>query len=346
MKRVLVLLLIGFAAVPAWLAGSGEGQPAQEEKPLRIVTCGKAHSLVLHALYMFPDASDTMVAFGRSSQVGGRFVSLLDPEAEKRAVLAPDAGVEEILAHKPDWVVLKSYLKSGLGRQLEDIGMSVLYLDLENPEQFRRDTTAIGELFGNPDRAMKLNRFFAENLESIQKRSALLAEEEKPTTLLLYYGTRSGTSSFNIPPKQWLQARMVQWAGGNPVWFEAAAGSGWQQVNFEQIAAWNPEYILLVSYHSPVDEVKKNLISDPKWSQLKAVQRGHLLAFPVDYLSWDQPDPRWILGLHWMAAKLHPQASASTDMESRVVEFYSFVYGLSEKQITRQIVPRIRGDYP
>ena len=51
------------------------------------------------------------------------------------------------------------------------------------------------------------------------------------------------------------------------------ADPGWQQIGFEQIAAWNPDVILLVSYHTPVDEVKASLLSDPKWRELEAVKQ-------------------------------------------------------------------------
>ena len=345
-KNLFVLLFILFAASPAWLGGSGASTLAEGEPSLRVVTCGKAHFLVLDALYMFPEAAESVVAFGTGSQVGGNFISLLDPEAEQRAVLAPDPGVEEILALRPDCVVLKSYLKSGLGRQLEDLDVPVLYVDLESPDQFRKDITAIGELFGNSERAEALNRFFQENLLEVQRMSRGMPESEKPDTLLLYYGLRSGTASFNVPPRQWLQTSLVQWAGGRPVWFEAAAGAGWQQIGFEQIAAWNPDYILLVSYHTPVDEVKATLLTDPKWLELEAVRRGNLLAFPADYLSWDQPDPRWILGLQWLVGKLHPGLRDTAEVEKKVVEFYSFVYGLPVQRIEEEILPMIRGDYP
>jgi iron complex transport system substrate-binding protein len=345
-KSLIVLLFMLFTVSPAWLGGATAPPPVEKEPSLRVITCGKAHFLVLDALYMFPEAAESVVAFGNSSQVGGNFVALLDPEAQQRALLAPDPGVEEILAHRPDHVVLKSYLKGGLGRQLEDLDVSVLYVDLENPGQFHRDIAAIGELFANPERAEALNSFFAQNLLEVQRLSRAIPESEKPDTLFLYYSTRSATASFNVPPRQWLQTSLVQWAGGKPVWFAAAAGSGWQKVGFEQIAAWNPDYILLVSYHAPVDEVKAALLSDPKWLQLEAVRRGNLLAFPADYLSWDQPDPRWILGLYWLAGKLHPQTVTSAQVEKKVTEFYSFVYGLPEERIEEVILPMIQGDYP
>jgi iron complex transport system substrate-binding protein len=344
--NLFVLLFIVVAASPAWLGGSQASNPVERQQSVRVITCGKAHFLVLDTLYMFPEAVESVVAFGDSSQVGGNFIFLLDPEAEQRAVLAPDPGVEEILAHRPDYVVLKSYLSNGLGRQLEDLNVSVLYVDLESPDQFRQDIAAIGKLFGNSERAEALNRFFDESLRTVQRIGEAIPESEKPNTLLLYYGARSGTASFNVPPRQWLQTSLVQWAGGRPVWFEAAAASGWQQIGFEQIAAWNPDYILLVSYHTPVDEVKATLLSDPKWLELEAVRRGNLLAFPADYLSWDQPDPRWILGLQWLVGKLHPGLGATAEVEKKVVEFYSFVYGLSAQRIEEAILPMIRGDYP
>ena len=171
-KRALVGLFILCTAAPAWLEGSKENPPAAEGRLPRIVTGGKAHSLVLNALYMFPEASQSLVAFGRTSQVGGNFVFFLDPRAENRALLSPDPGVEEILAHNPDWVVLKSYLKDGLGGRLQELGIQVLYVELESPEQYRRDITAMGDLLGNPGRAEALNSFFEENLKQVQEMSA------------------------------------------------------------------------------------------------------------------------------------------------------------------------------
>ena len=345
-KNLSIVLFIVLVALPAWVGGINATSSEERQSSIRVVTGGKAHFLVLNALYMFPEASESVVAFGSSSQVGGNFISLLDPKAEQRAVLAPNPGVEEILAQRPDTVVLKSYLKNGLGRQLEDLNVPVLYLDLESPERFHQDVAAIGQLFANPQRAEALNRYYAQNLLEVQKISEAIPEEQKPDTLLLYYGTRGGTASFNVPPPQWLQTRLVEWAGGRPVWFEAAAGSGWQQVSFEQIAAWDPDTILLVSYHTPVDEVKATLLSDPKWIRLEAVRRGNLLAFPADFLSWDQPDPRWVLGLHWLAGKLHPQRLSVAQVEKKVVEFYGFVYALPPERIEEAVLPMIRGDYP
>jgi iron complex transport system substrate-binding protein len=345
-KSALAFLFILCAAAPAWLEGSKEKPAAGQARLPRVVTGGKAYSLVLNALYMFPEAPQSLVAFGRTSQVGGNFVFFLDPQAESRALLSPNPGAEEILAHNPDWVVLKSYLKDGLGSQLQELGVQVLYVELESPEQYRRDITAMGEVFGDPGRAEALNHFFQENLKQVQQMSAGLQESEIPDTVLLYYSTRSGTTSFNVPPKQWLQTGLVRWAGGRPVWLEDAAGAGWQQVSFEQIAAWNPEYVFLVSYHTPVEDAKETLLQDSKWMQLRAVKEGKLFAFPADYLSWDQPDPRWLIGLYWLAAKLHPQRITAGEVRNKVKEFYGFVYGLSDQQTEEAIIPMIRGDYP
>ena len=68
---------------------------------------------------------------------------------------------------------------------------------------------------------------------------------------------------------------------------------------------------------------------------------GVTLPFPGDFYSWDQPDTRWILGLMWIAKVLHPELFAATDLKDEIRYFYSFLYGLDDETIEREIIPRI-----
>jgi iron complex transport system substrate-binding protein len=137
---------------------------------------------------------------------------------------------------------------------------------------------------------------------------------------------------------------MVELAGGEPVWKEAAEPGGWTVVNFEQIAAWDPELILIVNYFDDPSKAAAELRQDPKWQALSAVQEDHIFAFPGDFLSWDQPDPRWILGLQWLATKIHPQAFGSLDLLDEIKTFYSEMYGLDSETIEEEVLPLITGD--
>jgi iron complex transport system substrate-binding protein len=79
---------------------------------------------------------------------------------------------------------------------------------------------------------------------------------------------------------------------------------------------------------------------------LQAVQNGELYGFPADFLSWDQPDTRWILGLQWLATKINPELAAQIDIMAEVQSFYSQLYGLDDQTINDQILPQLKGDLP
>lgn len=108
--------------------------------------------------------------------------------------------------------------------------------------------------------------------------------------LLLYYSDKDGEVAFNVPPMPWIQTIMVEDAGGTPVWAEANPGGGWAKVSLEQVAAWDADVVLLVSYFRSPEEVVAELQANPQWQQLSAVQNDRLYAFPGDFYSWDQPD--------------------------------------------------------
>jgi iron complex transport system substrate-binding protein len=132
-------------------------------------------------------------------------------------------------------------------------------------------------------------------------------------------------------------------AGGAPVWTEASEQGGWTVVNLEQIAAWNPDQVYVVSYFTNPEEVAAQLKADPTWQELAAVQNDQLFGFPNDFVSWDQPDPRWTLGLQWLATKIQPERAAGIDMNRAVSQFYGQMYGLDQATIEAQVIPQIKG---
>jgi ABC-type Fe3+-hydroxamate transport system, periplasmic component len=88
------------------------------------------------------------------------------------------------------------------------------------------------------------------------------------------------------------------------------------------------------------------LKSDPQWQELRAVKQNHLYGFPADFYSWDQSDSRWILGLSWLAAQLHPQSFPQYDALAEVRQFYQQMYGLNAEFVASEIQPAFRGDLP
>ena len=311
--------------------------------PQRIVLTGRALFMVADAVYTFPEAGKRIIGMGQTAQGSGNFVKLIDPDYGSKAVLERDAGAEQVAALKPDLVILKSTAAEATGKPIEALNIPVIYVDFETPEQYVRDLTIRGQVFGNPTRAQAVIDFYQRKVAQIEQA---VADAPRPRALLLYYNDRDGNIAFNVPPLNWIQTRMVQIAGGQPVWSDAKLGKGWTQVTLEQIAAWDADFIFIVSYFKNPSEVVSALKADPNWQALRATREGRLFAFPADLYSWDQPDTRWILGLTWLAGRLHPERFPNLDIEAEAKAFYRELYGLDEAFFIAQIRPTFQGDLP
>jgi iron complex transport system substrate-binding protein len=314
------------------------------ELPQRIVVAGKSSLTIVDTLFLFPEAEERVVGLVVGRQNPGEFLQFVDPDFGEKIVLEVESGPEQIAPLDPDVVILRSFMAEKLGKSLEQIDIPVLYLDLETPEQYFRDLATLGKLFGNEARAEEIQSFYQAGLERLDAALDGLEDGDKPRVLVVQYSEQGGEVAFNVPSALWLQTIEAELAGGLPVWKEAAQGGGWTIVNFEQIAAWDPDVILLISYGADPSQVVEKLHDDSRWQALGAVQEGRLHAFAGDIFSWDQPDPRWILGVTWMASRLHPERLPDLDLMDEVNEFFGKMYGLDETSITENILPALKGE--
>ena len=312
--------------------------------PQRIVIAGKASGLLVNAYYLFPGSDERLVGYENRMQTSNDFIPLVSAGIANKSLLEVDAAAEQIAPLKPDLVILKTYMKEKLGDPLEQLSIPVVYLEMENPEQFTRDIRILGAVLGDPTRAEDIVKYYSDIADTITGRTAPLDNANRPTTLLLQYTSKGGEVAFNIPPAAWLQTQMVEMAGGNPIWKDAGTGSGWQVVTLEQIAAWNPDQIVIVDYKGAAPMVVADLQANSEWQALKAVQSGNLHAFPVDFYSWDQADPRWILGLTWLATTLQPAKFSDLDIKDSVNVFYQRMYNLSEEDVNAKVMPLLEDD--
>jgi iron complex transport system substrate-binding protein len=312
--------------------------------PERVTVAGKASQMIIHALYLFPEAVERVIAMEQRMQRNLSMLPLIDPDFDTKDQFERDAAAEQIAPVQPDVVLMKTYMADKLGSPLEQIGIPVAYMDLESPDQFFRDIEAIGAMFDNPERVEEIKSFYQVRLDELQDGVAGIDPGDLPEVLLLQYSDRSGEVAFNVPSASWLQTTMVSNAGGTPVWRDAAEGGGWTLVNFEQIAAWDPDIIILVNYTGDPGEVVQNLKEDSNWNALRATKDGQLYAFPGDFLSWDQPDTRWILGQLWLAKVIHPDLFSEWDILDQAKEFYTELYNLNEATFETDVAPLINGD--
>lgn len=311
--------------------------------PMNIVVVGKATSLLNNALFLFPEASERVKAYEQRIQTEHDFITdVFDPTGAK-ASLARDANAEQVAPLNPDLVIMKTYMRDSIGQGMEAIGIPVVYLDMETPESLYTDLRTIGAIFGNPERAEALVSLYQANTQRVADAIKDVPEYAYPTTVVLQYSSKGGEISFKVPPASYLQTTLVEMAGGIPVWKESQNFGGWAVITLEQIAVWDPQVIFLIDYSGNATEVVEGLKQDPTWQNLKAVQSNLLLPFPSDFLSWDQADARWGLGLLWMASKLQPGQFEGINFVDEVKAFYRDYYGLGDAVITEKVLPLVKG---
>jgi iron complex transport system substrate-binding protein len=323
------------------------GQTVELEKPPeRLVLVGRGPYMGLHVLYMFPTAWEQLVGLEKKGTTADDFLPFVDPNWGKKTVLAANPNAEQIAALKPDLVIMKGIVPDALGKALAQVNIPSLLINLETPDAFYQDVINVGTALGQEARAQEIITYYEDSIGRIQQRLAGVSEAEKPRVLLLEYTDRGGSIAAKVPAKGWMQTIQVQTAGGNPVWFDAALETdGWTVTNLEQIALWNPDKIFLViSYTLNPYEVVDTLKADPMWTQLKAVKNNELYGFPQDWYGLDSPEPRWILGMNWLATRMYPDKFADIDMNAEIYQFFSYFYGMDKAAVDKNIMPKVRMD--
>jgi iron complex transport system substrate-binding protein len=334
------------SAFPFTLVDAAGRTVKLEKPPARIVVAGRGSHIVLHLLYLFPEGRMRLAGTERWADPASDFIPLIDPDFGKVPVMEPNAGAEEIAAMRPDVVLTRGSSVNWIGESMEKINIPVVYLGLENPEQYFRDLENLGVVLGNPARAKEVASFFRSRLDRIGAAVSRLKDSEKPKVLLVMWTERGGKAAVRVPAESWIQTNQVRLAGGSPVWLGAMLEpGGWTVVNLEQIAAWDPDMIFIVVGHTlDSGKILASLKADPRWSELKALRRGELLIFPADVYGWDSPDPRWILGVSWLAGKIHPGIFKDFDITREIRAFYHDLYGMNEKSVADKIMPAIKMD--
>lgn len=350
--RRLAAVLLALAAVAPAAGGAftvvdARGREVAFPRPAeRIAVAGRAVGLLVNTLYLFPGARERVVAIpDPSQQMSAEFLSLLDPGLAAKALLGGGgAGAEQIAPFRPDVVLLKSASEERIGRPLERLGFRVVYLEGESPERFLAEVALLGRLLGDEPRAVEIAAYYQGRRRMVAERLAGLPAGERPRVLFLSASSRGDGRTFTVPPADWLQHRLIADAGG------ASSGDsglpGTATVSGEQVAAWHPDRIVVARYRGDSREVVARLRTDPLWSALPAVRAGRLDAFPGDYYSWDQPDPRWLLGQLWLAKTLHPERFPDLDLRAEILSFFRVLYGLPEETVRARILPVLTGDLP
>lgn len=221
--------------------------------------------------------------------------------------------LEKCALLNPDLVILPFKLKD-MAESLEQLGITVIFVKPENQQLLVECIELLGRATHTEKRAEKLVSVINEKEEEVKN---LLQETEKPTVYI------SGNSEFlTTAGSQMYQHSLISNAGGVNV-AQEITDSYWTQVSYEQLLAWNPEYIILAANAKFTAD---SVLKDENLQECRAVKEGKVYQIPNDIESWDSPVPGSVLGSLWLACVLHPQDYTESMYEKAVDEFYETFY--------------------
>lgn len=322
MKKLISLLLALSLVLSLGLCAVAEGTALTDQLG-RTVTLEQTPERIVSGYYI---SSSALIALGLEDKLVG-----IEAKANKRPIYSlsapalidlPNVGtakefdLEGCIALNPDLVILPAKLKNA-AETLEQLGIPVLLVNPESGEQLEQMIALLGQATGTQERAEELLSFIAGQRENLE---TLLAEAEKPRVYLAGNSALLSTAGGNM-----YQSDMMVLAGGENVAAELS-DPYWAEISYEQLLAWNPEYIVLASDASyTVEEV----LADPNLADCTAVKNGNVLQLPGDAEAWDSPVPSGILGSVWLAARLHGDLLPEDQAEEIIASFYETFYGFS-----------------
>ena len=295
------------------------GREVVLEKPATKVV--GTHNPTLNAAVVLGGGEKYIVGFGNKEMSRNLYEAVMDDyDGLVQIGKGGNINFEAVLAVGADLAIIPERFKDQV-EQFEKVGLNVI-VALQNEERFdsiRQSLTLLGKALGATDRADLILNYLDDRIENAQKITSGLTEKKK----VLFLGS---SSALSVAPAAMIQTQLIEIAGGENAVSGVEGTGGFIEVNIEQIINWNPDIIWFPIYASYTAE---DLINNPSWSSVKAIQNKEVHAFPSLIEPWDQPTAALALGIAWATHNLHPDVYTVDEILKDVDEFYNLVYGIT-----------------
>lgn len=315
-KRIVILLLVVLAAMmvfgacanggaqqtpdqPAGEALLGEDAPsetasAQEDVPeiyegtgiLIEDLAGNTAEIesVEKIVSLTPSGTEIVYSLGAGDKIVGRdSMSGYPAEAEAVEVVGDFNGpdIEKIAALEPDVILAgTNSLQADAVAKLKELGLTVVSVEAQSFDEIFGSITIIGEIVGKSMEAQELNDRIAEAMPTASDN--VPAEDRKTVYYAMSYGDMGNWTS---GPDSFVNT-VIEAAGGRCVTEDA--DYAWIEYSVEDLAAKNPDVVLLASDAGTIEELAKT----QGYEGLDAVKNGKVFSVDADVMS--RPGPRII----------------------------------------------------
>jgi iron complex transport system substrate-binding protein len=292
--------------VPATEAPATEAPTASPAPAALTFTDGLGREVTLdgpaqRVVSIAPSNTEILFALGAGDQVVGRDDFSDYPEDTKNVTNIGSAfdelNTEMIVSLEPDLVLAAEINTPEQVNQLEDLGITVYYLN--NPhtlEQLYGNLEIVAELTGHEPDVTPL-------IDSLKQRVAAVDEKIAPISSrpsVFYELDSTDPSKPFTAGKDTFITLLIERAGGSNI---AADLESYPQMSLEQIVAADPDIIILGD--SMWGVTAEAVAARPGWENLNAVKNEKVVPFDDNLVS--RPGPRLVDGLEQLAKLLHPE---------------------------------------
>lgn len=243
-------------------------------------------------------------------------------------------STETLLQYKPDLVF--TFARPNELRQLEMAKVSAVPgVTSQSLDDVKAQLMVYAQALGGDavDAARRYAAYFDEKRAMVKAVTGAIPREERPR---VYY---AGVDMLTTYGKYSDICELIEDAGGIAVSGGLEAGNR-TQINFEQLAAWNPDFIFIdhggMNDRNTVEQVLDATYQSGRYQAVNAVAKRQVYLSPSGVFYWDMGLQKILLLMN-MAKTIHPQEFASLDMVREVREFYRefYHYGLTDEEARR-----------
>ena len=232
-----------------------------------------------------------------------------------------DLNVEELALADPQLIVDIGEPKDSGNEDLDTLqaqtGIPTVYVSAtlkDMPQTFR----TLGKLLGREEKGEELAQF----CQRVYDRTQSIIEQVGANKVNALYIL--GQEGLNVLARGSYHAEVMDLLTNNLAVVDSPTSKGTgNEVTLEQIALWNPDFILFApgSIYDDVD-------TRDTWVDLTAIQTHRYVQVPQGPHNWmgTPPSVQRYLALIWLTAQLYPQY-CDYDVKAEVMEYYRLFYG-------------------
>lgn len=179
----------------------------------------------------------------------------------------------------------------------------------------------MGKLLGREERASELGNYCNKVLTEMTAFQETLSDEEKVS---LYYG--EGVDGLDTEAVGSINAEAIELAGAHNV-AEAMENTTRFSVSVEQVAAWDPDVIIVSSDGDSQHNIYNYITTQKAWAALSAIEKERVYEVPATPWDWINrpPSVARMIGVKWLANLLYPE-NYDIDIREEATAFFALFY--------------------